>query len=616
MPLPREFVDPPREFTLLPFWFWNDALTETELARQIEDFQEHGVHGFVIHPRVGLPRDIAFMSERMLHFARFAVEEAARRGMLVVLYDEGMYPSGSASGLVVAANPEHCARCFVRRELDAGAPPELGPQEKLVAVVPLARGGRIAVIDRPAGSVIRGLHYVGEGPEEDLPPAAGILNPDAVASFIRIVYDGYHAALRDHFGKTIIGIFTDEPSALGRSPVKGSFPGTTGFIGEVNRILGYDFTPRLPALWYDDEPDAPHYRREYQRAVAARLAETFYGPISAWCAAHGVQLMGHPSRAAQIGIERHFHVPGQDLVWRWVLPKEASGLEGEESVQGKCGSSAMAHQGRRRNSNECFGAYGHGFTWEEMKTLTDWCLVRGVNMLMPHAFYYSVRGARRDERPPDVGPNSAWWEDYDLYAAYCRRLCWLNTDSRHFCRVALLGESDYLPWRAARVCFEHQRDFNYLEARHLWEDARVTEAGIELAGMTYAALVIEEGVRVPAQAAPAIAALDRAGRVVRFGPGGDAAAFLGALDRLTPPDFIADPPAKALRCRHVEKGGDHYYLLTNEGPEPLTFVPRTSRTGPRRLVNPWFLSSRELREGQSITLGPSDCAVIFFPEKP
>ena len=46
------------EFSLCPFWFWNDDLSEQEIARQIEDFQAHGVHGFLIHPRAGLPRSI------------------------------------------------------------------------------------------------------------------------------------------------------------------------------------------------------------------------------------------------------------------------------------------------------------------------------------------------------------------------------------------------------------------------------------------------------------------------------------------------------------------------------------------------------------------------------
>ncbi len=60
------FAEPPREYTLIPFWFWNDDLTEDELRRQMDDFRDHGVYGFVIHPRIGLPESIGFMSPRFL----------------------------------------------------------------------------------------------------------------------------------------------------------------------------------------------------------------------------------------------------------------------------------------------------------------------------------------------------------------------------------------------------------------------------------------------------------------------------------------------------------------------------------------------------------------------
>ena len=57
----------------MPFWFWNDDLDEAELLRQIDDFEQHGVHGFVIHPRVGLPRTLGWMSENLLHFYDVAI---------------------------------------------------------------------------------------------------------------------------------------------------------------------------------------------------------------------------------------------------------------------------------------------------------------------------------------------------------------------------------------------------------------------------------------------------------------------------------------------------------------------------------------------------------------
>jgi len=57
------FRNPPTEFSVLPFWFWNDELDAEEIRRQVGDFEEHGVYGFIIHPRVGLPRSLGWMSE-------------------------------------------------------------------------------------------------------------------------------------------------------------------------------------------------------------------------------------------------------------------------------------------------------------------------------------------------------------------------------------------------------------------------------------------------------------------------------------------------------------------------------------------------------------------------
>ncbi len=86
------FRDPPKEFSVMPFWFWNDNLSEAELIRQIDDFERHGVYGFVIHPRIGLPENTGWMSDKMISCMKLAVAEAKRRGMPVVLYDDGCIP--------------------------------------------------------------------------------------------------------------------------------------------------------------------------------------------------------------------------------------------------------------------------------------------------------------------------------------------------------------------------------------------------------------------------------------------------------------------------------------------------------------------------------------------
>src|SRR5699024_8166074 len=51
-----------------------------------------------------------YLSDGFMEFVKTAVDEADRLKMTVILYDEGMYPSGSANGLVVKSNPEYASR--------------------------------------------------------------------------------------------------------------------------------------------------------------------------------------------------------------------------------------------------------------------------------------------------------------------------------------------------------------------------------------------------------------------------------------------------------------------------------------------------------------------------
>jgi hypothetical protein len=590
---------PPRECSLLPFWFWNDDLSEAEIIRQIADFEAHGVYGFVIHPRVGLPRSLGWMSDGLLRFIEIAINEAARRDMKVILYDEGMYPSGSSSGQVVALNPAFACRGLARVDVGSGSLLPLGPDENLVAECTTAGGNRMAVIDRKVDAYIRGLHYAGDGPAEDEPPMSDILNSQATQAFIQLVYDRFAEAFGKYFGSTVIGIFTDEPNPLGKCREAAVRPGTTGILDEVNAFLGYDFTPHLPALWLDDEPDAKRFRRDYHRAIQRRLAQTWYGPLSEWCRSHGIALCGHPAEGDQLGVQRYFDIPGQDLVWRFVEPNKPSALEGPESTQAKCSSSAMIHLGRQRNSNEFCGAYGAQTTFTEMKWLADWCLVRGVNLLIPHAFYYSVRGYRRDERPPQLGPHSPWWDRFKPFADHCRRLCWINSECTHLCSVAILADPDHCPWRAAKICFQNQHDFNYVDPASL-ESAAMDSDGIRLAGMHYRMLIIDGFDSLPEQLVAKLQHVQESGRLVTWQPDPEpgtiapwlvgsairsAAELVKRLDSACGRDVTPAGAAVDLRYRHVVKSNEHFYLFFNEGESRLQVSVEVGAVGERRWID-------------------------------
>lgn len=594
---------PPSGYSQCPFWFWNDALDEKEILRQIADFQAHGVDAFVIHPRVGLPRTIGWLSPEMFRYMRLAVEEARRRGMWVILYDEGMYPSGSASGLVVQKNPAHHARGLRSSFVPLDRSEAAARDARLVARGRRKDGTPLWFYDQKVDAIIRGLHYIGEEDSPDLsedePPAADLLNPASVQSLIEIVYERFFAELGDYFGSTIQAIFTDEPHPLGRCRESGVIPGTYDILDHVNTILGYDFTGHLPALWFDDEPEAASYRRDYARAIAIRLDQTYYGPLSKWCEEHGISLTGHPAEPDGIGHLRHLHIPGQDIVWRHIEPFQPSALEGPPSTMAKAAASSAFHHYRARNLNEFAGAYGPSLTFTELQWLASWLLIRGCNMLVPHAFYYSMRGPRKDERPPDVGPHSPWWGEYLDWADFTRRVCWLNAACQPVCEVAILGRRDSLPWKSARELYEHQIDFHYVYEDDL-AGAVLRDGALEVGPGRYTTLLIEDGYSL---------ATDLPGIAVDWAPG-----KWTEIQRRVRPSVALDAPAPDLRARLLSTGSDRVLLLFNEGSADIA---RTIHFPPHQALRHIDLMTGNILSacGSDIHLPPGGWTAFHLVEK-
>ena len=523
MKLLETLAHPGREFTAMPFWFLNGNLSEQELERQLQDFCEHGIYGVVLHPRMGLPKRVPYLSAPYFRLITAAVEKAHELSMRVVLYDEGMYPSGSACGQVVAHNPAFASRGIA-------LVPHAAPGDTV-----LAQSGRGVLVARKSGGTLRGIHWGEDDGEKNAPASADILNPDAVDCFIKLTHEKYYKHLARYFGNTIIGFFTDEPSILGRN-VEEMFPWSLGFEKEFTAAGG---SPENLTALFVGQKNAD--TALYDQLILSRESESYYKKLSDWCCAHQIALMGHPHQSDDIEVERYFGVPGQDLVLRWLAP-EKDGLAGMDSTMGKCSADAAFLACRRRNANECFGACNKDdnpwqFSGGDIKWYLDWLAVRGVNLFIPHAFYYSIVGKRRDERPPDVGPHSIWWKHYNLLSGYMQRLACLMTDIDLAAPVAVLCHNrDLLP-EAVRPLFENQVGFRYLP-QSAWADCTAENGVLHYRGHKFTTVL------------------------------GDAAAF-PALPRWTPEtaprDCICAAPQPLLRAAHFWRDGTECWLLVNEG---------------------------------------------------
>ncbi|MBQ7922569.1 MAG: hypothetical protein IJ325_08340, partial [Clostridia bacterium] len=226
------FKNPGNAFSPLPFWFWNDVLDENEIVRQIDDFHKKGVDGFVIHPRLGMQVEGGYLSDAYFHMVEAALAAAKKRRMLVVLYDEAMYPSGSAHGLVVKQNPLLAARCLYARPTGSYELAE-GEEPQMRMALQFNKDGKLTDVltdteEVPedyvwydfilgfTGGTIRGIAPDEEDGKPNAPLAADLLNAEATDHFINCTHEAYYSRFGEDFGQVIIGIFTDEPSIEGR----------------------------------------------------------------------------------------------------------------------------------------------------------------------------------------------------------------------------------------------------------------------------------------------------------------------------------------------------------------------------------------------------------------
>ncbi len=610
--LKKHFIDPPREFGIVPFWFWNDDLNEHELLRQLREFYAKGFGGVLIHPRIGLSRRVGYLTPEYFRLVRIVVAECERLGLKVVLYDEGGYPSGSAQGRVVAENPAHAARCVIARQQTIQGPaqgywhpnPGRALNDELLCVVlgreiapdtldpasltlleiqapelvryavPAGNWRMVALWHVHSGGTIRGVFAEEEDQHASAPPAGDILNPAAVAAFLRLTHDQYYAHLHEFFGDTIVAMFTDEPMVLGRGVKRGPkpWPFTPGFLDALQSGWDEDVRRWLPALWLDCGPRTAEFRRHYTATVHHRLEAVFYGAQGRWCQEHGIALTGHPAESNDFGALRQFQWPGQDMVWRWVLPGAESALSGPHSCAPKVASSAAILQGSRRNATEVLGAYGWQLTLDETKWLLDWHLVRGTNLFFLHATFYSIRGRRAFESEPDLGIHNVWWPYFQHVSDYVRRLCWLLSDGELRCKVAVFTQANHAGWAAARLLFQAQIDFLYIDEQAL-QHATIGERTLRIGDQQFQAVICDPP---PERLPPALVDFAGAGGLLLadWHPDSLIEQVVALLGR-----DVDWPAAPDLRVLHYAKAGREFYFLVNEGEEPISGAFSVAATG-------------------------------------
>jgi len=639
----RKFAEPPAEYSLTMWWFWNGEMTDANIRRDLADLRAHGVRSVMLWCYNGL-KNLEYLSPAWFERVKFAVQEARRVGVRVWIEDEGCYPSGFIGGKVTRERPWQRMQILTAKETAPGQ----------VEVKPECRTSATRYIHSP-------------GFRKDAAYSLfDALDPAATGDFLKDVHEQYRQHIGDEFGRTVLGFMGDEPSFPG-------VPYTPGIFEEFERRKGYDVRPHLPKLFAKEPRDEDRrIRADYWDVWSDLYRDNFFKPQADWCARHGIEfqmhLCGEENMKTLVALNgdyfkcmRPVQVPGVDAIWRQVWPDKVSDYA-------KLASSAAHVWGRPRAFSEGYAVYGRGLSVEQAKWVLDHHFARGINLFQTMSYLSSRETFRPYFCPPDLNLSPQWPHFSQLFA-YANRMSYLLSVGKPAAAIALyypttsgwLGDftSNEVTLAVAQRLLENQRDFDFVDEQALQSGLKLEAAALlNQSGQHYRTVIVPP-VKVISKAALAhLEAFAKAGGKIVFvkqwpelvagktylhaakGPTQVAWATLVTetelLGLLPPPDLRLSATCPAVKHVHRRLADGEVYFLFNESERALdltawlqgTGTPEywDAVTGKRARAGAWSRQSDGIRmsltlepyESRTIVLGPaaSQATEVRLAQKP
>ncbi len=451
----RGFQHPPRDKSLMPYWFWNGKLSASETRRQMEEMIRQGVYQAVVFPWDGM--DVRYLSEDYWKQVGAALEAARQLGFTLNFADEYDWPSGHAwdrytdrpeLSQVLLRHPEFRMRRLARAEFILEGPQgwswESPETPQAVVAARMDANGRleeswfVAVPFKgpsvrwqvPPGRWLLGVYWT--------EPAVGahntrvdLLNAEAVKAYIDLVYEEYARRFPEHLGTTIKLTVADHEGAYGEQ-----IAWTPKLWDEFQRRQGFDLRPWLLLLSHDtaDSARSHRIRTAYLETVSALYAENFTGQVTHWCTKHGLK------HATSLYEEQFFFQVDRagDMFQQWrtgtgvfidaLLERSRMPIDFKEAV-------SVAHFDGKPLWVENQGLQGHAtfFSLEKARLGTNMCLLWGADALVPY-FDYDPKVI---QWPPQWFRGQPTWRYFHHYAGLVRRGHYMNAQGTHVAPVLI-----------------------------------------------------------------------------------------------------------------------------------------------------------------------------------
>lgn len=583
------FKNPPSQYSLLPFWSWNNTLIPEKLNWQMDQMIDKGIYGAFMHARSGLDEsETPYFSPGWWTAVESTVKHAHETGFQACLYDEDKWPSGSAGGRTIQTNPKE----FTKKALYYSTMDVQGPQSvqinfpgKPLAIfaAPLGKNGEYnhnrqieltqlwkSVWQAPAGHWQIIAFNIVIDPHEQI----DYMDSAAVANFLHITHDEYYKRLSPYFGSTIPGVFFDEIYA-NFSDRKSNIFWTDDFLAQFKKLKGYDLKEKLPLIIFDDPALSAKTRCDFFDVVRTLYSNAWFKQYARWGDEHGIWVTGHTTEMLMHYTRQsdYFYTLGQLQVpcadnedFRYGFPREI------DFYNPKQGSSLAHMYGRNRVAAETMGSGGYGISLEEYKYGFAMLGAYGINMFIPHLFSYSMsRPENQSDWPPSWFYRNPYWKYFKPLAQYAQRISYMMSQGSHHCKVALLYPLTQL-WVSGyrspvedenykeiqRLLLEHHIDYDIIDPHSLLM-AKPGKAGLTINDETYTLLLL-----------PGLSAIERgaADQLRSFaGQGGTVLALQtipAASEMAAPADPYIDHASQLLFGFDVSMLKQQQYMIANQ----------------------------------------------------
>lgn len=676
---------------ILPF-YWQQGNHTEKIPMQMQEIYDSGARAVCIESRT----HEQFCEDGWWRDLEIIISEAKKRGMKVWILDDKHFPTGYANGVImkkrdlqkyflvsrhidVVGPQNNCsvmASKFESDDIFVGAfmyKRDENGKEIAESYIDLSQNkvGDYIYFDVPDGFYRIHLMFRSHcGADEHI----DMLNEKSVDTFINTVYEPHYEHLKEHFGRTIAGFFSDEPGFYHdyykwAMPSGGFYNKSVGCDGltmpysdevleMMSEELGFDAKPYLPLLWHDFSDKTPQIRLSYMNAITRIYQRNFCEKVGDWCRAHGVEYIGHiiedNNAHARLGSSAgHYFrsqsgqdMAGVDIVYQQVLPgfahynngfwgacQETDSAFFHYSLAKMCSSAAhIDPKKKNRAMCETFGAGGWAEGSKTFKWLIDFLLVRGVNHFVPHAFSPTFPNA---DCPPHFG-NEGHDPQFDAFTAlmnYTNKASHL-LQGRHIANAAVLyhaeGEwasrDDYMYMQTpAMQLYDSHIDYDFLPI-DVVSESEITDKKLAVNEETYDCLIIPFTHYLDGKFLNKLHELEKCGFKVVFMRGlpdncqynfdvtDDCAEY---FNKHFTADITVDGDFPLLRHYHIKRDDTHVFMFFNESAaKTVDTVVNVGVTG--RFTRLDMLNDRESVEQSdgkiSLKLTPYQSNILVFDD--